>query len=53
MAETLVLGLGNIAFTTAGTGGIEAIWRHLKAPLSVHNQLIRAINAASNAMQVQ
>lgn len=46
-----LLGLGNIAFTTAGTGGVEAIWRHVKTPLKIHNQLIRAINAASNAMQ--
>ncbi len=43
-----VLGLGNIVFTTAGTGGVEAIWRHVKDPLSVHQKLIRAINAASN-----
>ena len=43
-----ILRLGNIAFTTAGTGSVEAIWRHVKAPLQVHNQLIRAINAASN-----
>jgi len=43
-----VLRLGNIAFTTAGTGEVEAIWRHVKNPLKIHNQLIRAINAASN-----
>lgn len=43
-----LLGLGNIAFTTAGTGSVEAIWRHVKKPLHIHQQLIRAINAASN-----
>jgi len=43
-----ILRLGNIAFTTAGTGEVEAIWRHVKNPLKIHNQLIRAINAASN-----
>jgi len=43
-----LLGLGNIAFTTAGTGSVEAIWRHVKNPLHIHQQLIRAINAASN-----
>ena len=40
--------LGNIAFTTAGTGGIEAVWRHCRGPLAVHEQLLRTINAASN-----
>jgi hypothetical protein len=42
------LRLGNIAFATAGTAGIEAVWRHVKEPLRVHQQLLRAINAASN-----
>ena len=43
------LRLGSLAFTTAGTGEIEAIWRHVKDPLGVHHQLLRAINAASNS----
>lgn len=43
-----VLNLGNIAFTTAGTSGIEAIWRHIYRPLEAHQKLIRAVNAASN-----
>jgi len=47
-----ILGLGNIAFTTAGTGEIEAIWRHIRDPLAIHQQLIRAINAASNAPKI-
>lgn len=42
------LRLGNIAFTTAGTSGIEAIWRHVCRPLEVHQKLIRAINTACN-----
>ncbi len=42
------LGLGDIEFTTAGTGGIEAVWRHLKHPLQVHQQLIQALNVAAN-----
>jgi len=43
-----LLKLGNIEFTTAGTGGIEAIWRHCKYPVKVHHELIRSINKASN-----
>jgi uncharacterized membrane protein YdbT with pleckstrin-like domain len=48
-----VLGLGNIAFTTAGTGSVEAVWRHCKNPLDVHQKLIRVINAAANRRPVQ
>ena len=43
-----LLTLGNIALTTAGTGRVEAVWRHCKGPLKVHQQLLRAINRASN-----
>ena len=43
-----LLGIGSIAFTTAGTGGIEAIWRHCAAPLKVHQQLIKTLNTAAN-----
>ena len=42
------LNLGNIAFVTAGTGSVEAIWRHCRNPLQAHQQLIRSINRASN-----
>jgi len=42
-----LLGLGDIAFTTAGTGQIEAIWKHVKGPLQWHYQLITTINTAS------
>lgn len=41
-----ILGLGSIAFTTAGTGSVEAIWRHVKHPLDIHHQLIQAMNKA-------
>jgi hypothetical protein len=40
--------LGNIEFTTAGGVGIEAVWRHCRDPLKIHQQLIRAINRAQN-----
>ncbi len=43
-----LFGLGDIEFTTAGTGGVEAVWRHLKNPLPIHHQLLRAMNAAAN-----
>ncbi len=42
------LNLGNISFTTAGTGQIEAMWRHVKDPLKVHHQLISAMNNAQD-----
>lgn len=42
-----LLRLGNIAFTTAGTGSVEAIWRHCRDPLKVHHQLIAAMNNAA------
>ena len=45
-------GLGDIEFTTAGTGGIEAVWRHLKNPLPIHHQLLRAMNTAANQNQL-
>jgi hypothetical protein len=48
-----LLNLGNIAFATAGTSQIEAIWRHVKDPLKIHQQLLRAINAASNKPALQ
>ena len=46
-------GLGDIQFTTAGTGAVEAIWRHLKHPLPIHHQLLRAMNAAVIQKQQQ
>jgi len=41
-----IFGIGSIALTTAGTGGIEAIWRHVKNPLEIHHQLLQAMNRA-------
>ncbi|MCP4707206.1 MAG: PH domain-containing protein [Planctomycetes bacterium] len=46
-----ILQLGNIEFTTAGTGSVEAIWRHVKHPLNIHKQLINAMNTAANQPQ--
>ncbi len=43
-----LLNLGNIELTTAGTGNIEAVWRHCKKPLEVHQKLLRAMNRAQN-----
>jgi len=43
-----ILGLGNIALTTAGTGEVEAIWRHVKNPLDVHHRLLHAMNTSAN-----
>ena len=43
-----ILHLGNIEFTTAGTGSVEAIWRHVKHPLDIHKTLINAMNTAAN-----
>jgi len=43
-----ILSLGNIEFATAGTGVVEAVWRHCRYPLKIHQQLIRAMNAAAN-----
>jgi hypothetical protein len=43
-----VLGLGSIALTTAGTGAVEAVWRHVKDPLDVHHRLLNAMNTSAN-----
>ncbi len=37
------LGLGSIQFATAGSGGIEATWMNINAPLEVHELIRRAI----------
>lgn len=39
--------LGSIELTTAGTGLVEAVWRHCRHPLAVHQQLLQAINRAT------
>ncbi len=39
-----VFGLGTIAFATAGTGLIEAVWEMVNRPLEVHQQVVSAIN---------
>ena len=42
------LKLGNIELTTAGTSRVEAVWRHCRDPLSVHQKLLRAMNNCAN-----
>jgi len=46
-----LLGLGNIVFTTAGTGSVEAVWQHVKKPLDIHQQLLRAIAAGNKPVK--
>lgn len=41
-----LFGLGSIGFATAGTGGVEAVWRHLAQPMAVHEQVRAAISRA-------
>ena len=41
-----VLGVGTIGFATAGTGGIESVWRHVGDPLEVQSQVQLAIEKA-------
>ena len=43
-----LIGLGTIAFATAGTGGVEASWRHVNNPLEMHERVRSAIHRASN-----
>lgn len=38
------LGLGSIAFSTAGTGSIDAVWRMVAQPLDVHQRVVHALN---------
>jgi uncharacterized membrane protein YdbT with pleckstrin-like domain len=37
-----VLGIGTIFFATAGTGGIEATWLHIRNPGDVHREITKA-----------
>jgi len=36
-------GLGTIAFSTAGSGGIEAVWHMIARPMDVHQTVIEAV----------
>jgi len=36
-------GLGTIAFSTAGTGGIDAVWHMIARPMEVHQTVIEAL----------
>jgi len=42
LREQLV-GLGTIAFTTAGTGRVEALWEMVNRPMSVQQEVVRAV----------
>lgn len=39
-----IFGLGTIAFATAGTDGIDALWAYLPAPHRIHAEVARAID---------
>lgn len=39
-------GVGTISFATAGTGGVEASWRHVGNPLELHERVRSAIHRA-------
>ena len=50
MALTLpqrILGLGHIAFATAGTGAIEATWHYCRNPLNVHETITQHLQTKS------
>ena len=39
-----LLRLGHIAFATAGTAHIEAVWRFCNQPLQIHEQIVKLIS---------
>ncbi len=39
-----LFGLGTIGFATAGTSGIEAVWRMIAKPLEVHRVIVETLN---------
>lgn len=39
-----VTSTGTIGFATAGTGGVEAAWKHVNNPLELHEQIRAAMN---------
>jgi uncharacterized membrane protein YdbT with pleckstrin-like domain len=45
-----ILRLGHIAFATAGTGHIEAVWRFCRNPLQTHEQIVK-ITSQNNQNQ--
>ena len=47
--EQRLLGLGTLAFVTAGTGGVEALWAHVEHPLQVHARVREALDERSRA----
>ena len=47
--EQRLLGLGTLAFLTAGTGGVEALWAHVDHPIQVHAQVKDALRGPESA----
>lgn len=41
-----LFGLGTVAFSTAGTGAVEAGWVYLADPLDVHAKVVEALQSA-------
>ncbi len=44
-----VFRLGSIAFATAGTGGVEAVWENIAHPLEIHERVRNAVRRAQNS----
>ncbi len=44
-----LVGLGSIAFATAGTGTFEASWTNVNHPLEVHERIRAAVHRARNS----
>ena len=43
-----VLGLGDVAFATAGTGFIEAVWSYCRNPLAIHHAVMAQANTPAD-----
>ena len=39
-----IFGLGTIAFATAGTAGVDALWEYLPSPHQVHADVVHAVD---------
>ena len=47
--EQRLLGLGTIAFLTAGTAQVEAAWAYVADPLRRHREIVEAVRQAREA----
>ena len=43
-----ILGLGDVAFATAGTGLVEAVWSYCRNPLAVHQRVMSQANTPAD-----